>query len=34
MSRYNARGKADRATRKATIAITILDVPLTPGDEP
>ena len=34
MSRYNARGKIDRATRNATIAITILDVPLTPGDEP
>ena len=34
MSRYNARGKVDRATRTATIAITILDVPLTPGDEP
>ena len=34
MSRYNAKGKVDRATRKATIAITILDVPLTPGDEP
>jgi hypothetical protein len=34
MSRYNARGKVDRATRKATITITIHDVPLTPGDEP
>jgi hypothetical protein len=34
MSRYNARGKVDRVTRKATIAIAILGVPLTPGDEP
>jgi hypothetical protein len=34
MSRYNARGKVDRATRKATISIAILGVPLTPGDEP
>jgi hypothetical protein len=34
MSRYNARGKVDRATRKATIAIAILGAPLTPGDEP
>jgi hypothetical protein len=33
MSRYNARGKVDRATRKATIAIAIL-CPLTPDDEP
>jgi transposase IS4-like protein/DDE family transposase len=34
MSRYNARGKIDRTTRKAAIAITILGAPLTPGDEP
>jgi hypothetical protein len=34
MSRYNARGKVDRATRKATIDIAILSAPLTPGDEP
>jgi hypothetical protein len=34
MSRYNAKGKIDRTTRKATIAIVILGVPLTPGDEP
>jgi hypothetical protein len=34
MSRYNARGKVDRATRKATIAIAILGVPLTTGNEP
>ena len=34
MSRYNARGKVDRTTRKATIAIAILGAPLTPGDEP
>ena len=34
MSRYNARGKADRATRKATLAIAILGDPLTPSDEP
>jgi hypothetical protein len=34
MSRYNARGKVDRATRKAVIAIAILGAPLTPDDEP
>jgi len=34
MSRYNARGKTDRTTRKTTIAIAILGAPLTPGDEP
>jgi hypothetical protein len=34
MSRYNARGKVNRTTRKAAIAIVILGVPLTPGDEP
>jgi hypothetical protein len=34
ISKYNARGKIDRATRKATIDITILAAPLTPGDEP
>jgi hypothetical protein len=33
MSKYNARGKVDRATYKATIAITILAASLTPGDE-
>jgi hypothetical protein len=34
MSRYNAKGKVDRTARKATIAIAILGVPLTPSDEP
>jgi Insertion element 4 transposase N-terminal/Transposase DDE domain len=34
MSRYNARGKVERTTRKATITIAILRAPLTPGDEP
>jgi len=34
MSRYNAKGKVDRTTRKATVTITILGAPLTPGDEP
>ena len=34
MSKYNAKGKVDRTTRKATIDITIHDAPLTPGDEP
>ena len=34
MSKYNAKGKADRTTRKATINITILAAPLTPGSEP
>jgi hypothetical protein len=34
MSRYNARGKVDRATCKATIDIAILSAPLTPDDEP
>lgn len=34
ISRYNARGKTDRATRKATIAITILPAPSTASDEP
>ena len=34
MSKYNAKGKVDRTTRKATIAITILAAPLTAGDEP
>ena len=29
MSRYNARGKVDRTTRKAVIAIAILGAPLT-----
>jgi hypothetical protein len=32
MSRYPAKGKVDRTTRKATI--TILPASLTPGDEP
>ena len=34
ISRYNARGKIDRTTRKATIAIAILGIPLTTGNEP
>jgi hypothetical protein len=34
MSKYNAKGKVDRTTYKATIAIIILAAPLTPGDEP
>ena len=34
ISKYNAKGKVDRTTRKATIAITILAAPLTAGDEP
>jgi hypothetical protein len=34
MSRYNAQGKVDRTTRKATIAIVILGVPLTTSDQP
>jgi hypothetical protein len=34
MSRYNAKGKIDRTTYKATIAISIIATPLTPGDEP
>jgi hypothetical protein len=34
ISKYNARGKVDRATYKATIAITIRAAPLTPHDEP
>ena len=34
MSRYNAKGKVDRTTRKATVTIAILGAPLTPGDEP
>jgi hypothetical protein len=34
MSRYNAKGKVDRTTRKATTAIVILGVPLTPDGEP
>ena len=34
MSRYNAKGKVDRTTCKATIAIAILSAPLAPGDEP
>ena len=33
ISKYNARGKIDRATRNAAINITILAAPLTPGDE-
>ena len=33
MSRYNAKGKVDRATRKATIAIAILGAPLTPSHD-
>jgi hypothetical protein len=34
LSRYNARGKVDRTTYKATIDIAILAAPLTPGSEP
>jgi hypothetical protein len=34
MSRYNAKGKVDRTTCKAAIAITIRPAPLTPGAEP
>ena len=34
MSRYNARGKVDRTTYKATIDIVILTAPLTPSGEP
>jgi hypothetical protein len=34
ISKYNARGKIDRTTYKATIAIAILTDPLTPSDEP
>jgi hypothetical protein len=34
MSRYNAKGKVERTTHKAAVAIAILGVPLTPGDEP
>ena len=34
LSRYNARGKVDRTTYKATIDIAILTVPLTSRDEP
>jgi hypothetical protein len=34
MSKYNAKGKTDRTTYKATIDIAILTAPLTPDDEP
>jgi len=34
LSRYNARGKIDRTTYKATLDITILTTPLTPSGEP
>ena len=34
LSRYNARGKIDRTTYKATIDIAIIATPLTPGDAP
>ena len=34
MSKYNAKGKVDRTTRKAAIAIAILAALLTAGDEP
>jgi hypothetical protein len=34
MSRYNAKGKVDRTTYKATIDITILDSHLTPDSKP
>ena len=33
MSRYNAKGKIDRTTYKATTDITILAAPLTPSGE-
>jgi hypothetical protein len=33
-TRYNARGKVDRTTYKATIDIAILTAPLTPSGEP
>jgi hypothetical protein len=34
MSKYNAKGKVDRTTRTATLAITTLAAPLTSGHEP
>jgi hypothetical protein len=34
ISKYNARGKIDRTTYKATIDIAILTPDLPPGDEP
>jgi hypothetical protein len=34
MSRYNARGKVDRTTYKATIDIAIITTPLTHGSDP
>jgi hypothetical protein len=34
MSRYNAKGKVDRTTYKATIDIAIIAAPLTPADAP
>jgi len=34
MSGYNAKGKVDRTTYKATIDITIHAAPLTPDPEP
>ena len=34
MSKYNAKGKVDRTTYKATLAITILAAALTPSNEP
>ena len=34
MSRYNAKGKVDRTTYKATIDIAILAADLTPDGEP
>jgi hypothetical protein len=34
ISKYNARGKIDRATYKATIDIAILAADLPSGDEP
>jgi hypothetical protein len=33
ISKYNAKGKVDRTSYQAAIAITIA-APLTPGDEP
>ena len=34
ISKYNARGKTDRTTRKATIGIALLTAPLTAGNSP
>jgi hypothetical protein len=34
MSRYNAKGKPDRTTRKATVNVKICAAPLTGGNAP